>query len=422
MDSDAASRRKRACLHLLESKDGAYYQRFTGNGMEYNLVCSKCKAMPADIELHLLDVDFIRFKEIEQAGYWDGIIGQPEIRRRVSNLQFEHEAVSVPTLNPLHVLDIQPVPSEPDVWLGLSSDGALFRLDLSAQTMGELFRLPESHLDLQEKTMLRVSQSGDLIAVVNTKGQHGLVLDGTSGRSTLLLDRGNYHEDVSTFPLAFVEWERRTVLIHGTSWNRLDLSDAKTGELLTERSPTSYEQGEERPQHYLDYFHCGLTVSPGQQFVVDTGWVWHPMGVVAVWSLSRWFQENVWESEDGPSKKYLDSRGYHWDGPVCWLDDQHLAVWGYGDDDEWLIPALCIFDVVTGRQVRWFPGPKGTIAFDEHLFSWDEEGMVVWDSFTGEQFHTDKTLNPVSYHRGSKSFITLHDNTVQVSRLEPCLH
>lgn len=418
MKSEAASNHKRVCTHLLESKDVDYCQRFTGNGLEYDLVCSECAATPADIQSKLRDVDQRRFEEIEQDACWDGIIGEPEVRKRNSGLRFTHETIDIPEINTIQFHDIQPIISSPNVWLGLSFDGTLFSIDLTKRSMVALFRIPEGTLDLNEKAMLRVSHTGDWIAVVNTKGQHGIVADAKSGQTTLLLDRGNYHEDVSTFSVALFEWEGRTLVVHATAWNRLDVSEARTGMLLTDRSPTSYQQGETHTQHDLDYFHCALTVSPNQQFIVDTGWVWHPVGVIASWSIPNWLQQNVWESENGDSKREFCDRAYYWDSPTCWLDNRHLAVWGYGQDEAWQIPAICVFDVVTGKQDRWFPGPKGNLVFDEHLFSWDKEGMTVWDVSTGERLAIDETLNPIAFHPGSKNFLSICNASVQISRFD----
>jgi hypothetical protein len=127
----------------------------------------------------------------------------------------------------------------------------------------------------------------------------------------------------------------------------------------------------------------------------------------------------VWESEDGESKKYPCHRAYYWDGPLCWLSDNRLAVWGYGEDDEWLIPAVRIFDVHSGREERWFAGPKGSLVFDEYLFSFDkDEGMAVWDVATGERLLIESGFCPAGYHRGGRQFLSLlEDNRVQVSHL-----
>ncbi len=418
MENDLHVAPQRACAHLLEAKDADFYRRFTGIGLEYELLCSSCQKLSAEVEPNIRHISPASFAEIEREGYWIGIIGQPEVRTRTCELRFEHDLFTLPELSSISILDIQPVLSMPNEWLVLSSDGTLHRIDLIHRSIRSGPKIPEGAVDLQENVMLRASRSSDLVAVANVFGPHGVVLDTETGQVTFSLNRGKYHEDISTFPLAFVELAGKDLLIHGSDWNRLDASDARTGKLLTERSPTAYEAEETRPPHYLDYFHCGLSVSPNQKFVADNGWCWAPCGIVATWSIPRWLQENVWESEDGPTKKYLCQRAYKWDAPLCWIDDQHLAVWGYGEDDEWLIPAARIFDVTTGSQIRWFPGPKGTLAFDEYLFSWASEGISVWDIVSGERLVIDNSLHPVGYHPGSKCFLSIEENgALKLSRL-----
>src|SRR5262249_3448308 len=138
-------------------------------------------------------------------------------------------------------------------------------------------------------------------------------------------------------------------------------------------------------EHYLDYFHCSLVVSPGQTMIADAGWVWHPVGIVTAWSLERWLGENVWESEDGPSRQRVLWRDYYWGGPMCWLDERRLAVWGYGNDDEWQIDGVRTFDVTTNAELAWFPGPRGELIHDRVLASFgdDAKHFAIWDVATG---------------------------------------
>lgn len=177
--------------------------------------------------------------------------------------------------------------------------------------------------------------------------------------------------------------------------------------------------GTKQPEHYLDYFHASLQISPDQSWVADYGWVWQPVGLLRTWNLRRWIEENSWESEDGPSVRDLTWCGYFWDGPVCWLDSRNLAVWGYGREDEWLIPAVVVFNVEDGKQVRWFPGPQKNILFDEYLFSWStENGMSVWDIESSERLTEEPTLCPCGYHRGDRNFLSVApDGSLKISSL-----
>src|SRR5262249_31206211 len=162
---------------------------------------------------------------------------------------------------------------------------------------------------------------------------------------------------------------------------------------------------EERPEHYLDYFHGGLAVSPGGDWIVDNGWVWHPLGGVISWSLRRWIEENPWGSEDGLAKRGLWGPDYFLDGPPCWIHERTVAIWGYGNDEENLIPAALLFDVESGRRVRWFAGPIGSFIFDRYLFcSSPDAGTSAWDVATGERLFQDASFRPTTFHPGTGEF------------------
>jgi hypothetical protein len=160
-------------------------------------------------------------------------------------------------------------------------------------------------------------------------------------------------------------------------------------------------------------------VSPDYEWILDNGWVWQPAGVPAVWSLARWLGENMWESEDGPSRKELSPQ-YDWDSPCCWIDDRTVALWGYSSSREPPLDGVRLYDVTTGRLVSWFPGPFGGLAFDSYLHSFSpERGTAVWDVSTGERLLFDTTLRPTCYHRGAHRFLSLlPEGALQLSRLK----
>lgn len=434
-----------ACCHLLASQDGDYIQRFTGNGRQHDLICGDCYHRPEEIDANLRQVCSDCWERLPRDRCWEGILGQPQILKKDSPLRFRHESVTLPIS--LHdVIDLQPLLSESgSVWLALTTDGRILRFDLDHNSVQPLTTLPDSPINLttcstlqhcdweqlgdsrgilarrdQALAALHLSACGRVAAVVQPFGRYGLIIELATGRPTLNLDRGDYHEDVSQFPIAFTQQQDRLLVIQGTEWNRLDISDALSGEVLTSRMHAPTPKDKSHPEHYHDYFHCGLTVSPSGEFIADNGWAWSPFGVLLTWSLHRWLRENVWESEDGTSLRRPCQRAYYWDGPLCWLNDTQIAVFGYGEDDEWLIPAACIYDAPSGKLVRWFPGPQGRFVYDDGLLfsSHPEKGTTVWDVVTGEQIAHDPCCFQ-RYHPRAKVFVTLRpDSMLRVSRLE----
>ncbi|HWI60378.1 MAG TPA: hypothetical protein VNT75_00925, partial [Symbiobacteriaceae bacterium] len=344
----------------------------------------------------------------------------PEVLVRSTNLAFSHRTVTLlsPPGNPwLTVLPVRAAQSS--VWIGLTTGGELFRVDLDAERLELLTRLTPDEVDFGQPISLHVDDRGRFAAVANTLGLRGLVLDlGTGARSMSLLRR-DYHPEHCRFPLAFFEHAGRTLLVHATDWNRLDISDPRSGTRLTQRPVVAWRAGEPKPLHMLDYFHSDLLVSPDSRWIVDNGWVWHPCGEVVTWSLDQWVAQSEWESEDGPSRRSLCSREYFWNGPLCWVDGTTVAVWGFGDAEEYLIDAVRLFDVTTGRQLKWFAGPHGRLVVDEVLFAYGPEGGTsVWDIATGERLHHDERFCPSAYHPGARHFMTvLEDGRFQISRL-----
>jgi hypothetical protein len=328
------------------------------------------------------------------------------------------------------VIDIAPiVDNSRSLWLLLAESGLIAQWD--AET-GQSKRLAEISLIAEPdhdpwcnhalKPRLHAAPRGDFAATVNDYGRHGQVIDLRSGQVTMQLDGGDYFPNTVPFSFAFAQVQGRTVAIHRTDWNRLDVSDPATGELLTGRGPTSYQDSEEPPAHYLDYFHGGLRVSPNNIRIVDDGWHWHPVGIVTAWALAPWISDNFWESEDGPSRQSICARDSYWDHAVVWLDDNKIAIGGLGDEDMYMIDGVRIFDLsLPGvaspgwledgrwpREVSSFAGPAGTFFSDgEHLFSADQSGLSRWDLAHGCRTGFIAGFTPTHHHRAAGELVQL---------------
>ncbi len=126
------------------------------------------------------------------------------------------------------------------------------------------------------------------------------------------------------------------MVVHRTAWNRLDVTDAATGQILTGRTIAVGEPGRP-PEHYLDYFHDAIAVSPDGWHVADDGWVWHPVGMPTIWSLSRWLDGSVWN----PKNALAVTGGAF--APItgtrrCWIGAEKMAISGIDADDDAMVP------------------------------------------------------------------------------------
>jgi hypothetical protein len=396
---------QRVCRHLFGGQADSYAHRFTGVALAYDLVCAACAELDDPSPAELVAVCASCFESIVERASWvrgeRAVLSQPQIAARPTQLSFSHQMVRLPVALGASLLDLQPRLSSRDSrWLAVTSEGTLIALDLGARSWTRIAEL-NAAIDLHHDLELTVSPDGEMAAVVEARGQSGVVIDVDSGELTMMLDRGPDQVDAARFPVAFARQEDRLVLIHGTDWNRLDAFDPRTGELLTRR-PAAGPAGEG-----IEYVCSGLSVSPDGAWLVDNGFTPDSAGMPAVFHLRPWLEVDPREAEQGPSLRYLCQRWDYWDGPLCWTDATTLAISGYGPDRLSLREAIILFDVETGDVLRWFPGPRGQLVFDELLFSLgDGEGVSVWDIDTGERLLHDAGFHPLRYHPGTRQFLT----------------
>ncbi len=435
------------CEHLLSRIGEEYnpsarghYRRYTGSGAQYILLCNGCAKASEPVEQHLRWVCHACYDDVAQWGKRLGVQGSPEARERISGAKLVHTEVSCPEALG-RLATVAPVCGSTNCqWLALNDRNELVLVDAEAGSHRRLLRLDALEVALDQPKTLIASPTGEFAVIASTFGSHGVVVNTRTSKPIMHLDRGTYRVEHCRFPAAFFEHEGRVLLVHATDWNRLDISDPLTGEVITRRHPTSYEREEKRPPHYLDYFQCGLCVSPDGEWIAGNGWVWHPVGAVDTWSLRQWVNKNVWEAEDGATKKRLCWRDYYWDGPLCWVGKRTLAIWGHGDDDLLLVPGIRLFDVETGNELPGFPGPvvvgsrleevtsngqmhqiphaTGTLVFDEFLFSFDAGcEFAVWDVGTGERLLHEESFLPLGYHPTSKLFLSqTQDGSIRLTK------
>jgi hypothetical protein len=385
----------RACTHLLVPDHDSYIESFVGRGIESELLCRACSSSTDRADVVDVCSACERLARDSDLG---GVLGAPEAIVAASTLALVHEELELVCPD---LIDLQPVTgADRNLWIGLTAD-ALVELDLDARTVRRICAADHG-------TELVVSAGARFAAIVQPRGTTGAVISLATGELTMALVRDGYQSEHCDFSIAFVEHDGKTLVCHARNWNRLDLYDAATGDELTPRVREEYDK-DRRPEHYLDYFHCGLAVSPDQRRIADNGWVWHPVGEVVTWSIDAWLA-NVWESEDGESRKLLAWREYFWDGPLAWLDSTRLLVWGYGKDDEWLVPAVLVYDTVSGALERWFGGvPDGDFHVDRELHVLADGRLTIWDVARGARLLEAMTPT-VRYHPDAKVFASLTTN------------
>ena len=425
------------CAHLRDTRAPwlSYKRCYTGIGFEHLLLCVPCsadfEAGASPATFHVCDACLEH--ATSEVGDLTGVCGKPGILEQPEDLEGALRTSDLASLETA-LIDIARGDASQE-WYGLCADGSILVFSSDWTTTRPVARAPlvdepdhEPFVGHTLRRQLHVSPSGRFAAVVNDYGRYGVVIDLVSGDITLRLDGGDYHPETVPFSLAFASSGDGDVVVHRTAWNRLDVSDAASGRLLTERGPTSYQRGEDRPDHYLDYFHGRLYLSPDGARLLDDGWVWHPIGIPEVWDLGRWLSENAWESEDGPSKISLDGRDYYWDHGMCWIDSERVAVEGIGTDDDHMVAGARIFDASerdassritwpTATELSAFAGPSGEFFSDgRRLYTAADDGLSIWNIETGARTGRIPGFRPRHHARSTGELIELRDQHVVVWR------
>lgn len=438
-----ATQLSEVCTHLWERQTDFstgvrnYYRCFTGRGLERKLLCKACGEKGGELcssSVWVCDECLTEVEENgERVGDW-GVLGYA-----IRDVGLKLTATVLPPLpDGARVAKMVSLPlTSGSQWLVLTDRGDLWRVEFTAGSLRRICGVAELGLPIDQELSLVASRTGEFAVVALSRGQTGLVIETESGRVLMSLDRHNYHNEQCLFSAAFFEHEGRTLLVHATDWNRLDISEPRSGRLLTSRGPTSYTDDKQRPENYLDYFHCGLALSPNDEWIAGNGWVWHPVGVVRTWNLRDWLTKNVWESENGPSCRQDIGRSYYWDGPLCWVSDGQLAAWGVGADDYSLLPAVRLVDVINGEERTPLVGPlgptkaattsesaaangklakNGVLEFDRYLLAWSPSaGFTAWDLADGARVFEDSGFFPLAYNRATQEFFT--QDTAGICRL-----
>lgn len=341
------------------------------------------------------------------------------------SFQFKSKCIIKGNIDP--IADVQPIKNRINKYLILTTTGKVIEMDTNEDELIELLVFESEELNFNERVSLLVSSNVEFIAIYNTYGRCGIVIEISSKEIVMRFNRDDYHFEQTIFPVAFFNYCNQTLLIHGTKWNRLDITNPLNNESLTNRHDPEFELVETKTknsEHYLDYFHGQLVVSPDDQWVVDNGWEWHPAGCVTGWSIKEWTQ-NQWESEDGKTRRDLWRGKEDWNDPMFWISNREIGLVGrhnfdLRDEDEPQVQGYLFrtVNVATGEVINEFPIGPGSIYFDTYLFSCSKEiGIKIFDYHSGELQYENGEIIVDNYHVLSKEFIRFNIDQIVTYKL-----
>ena len=141
------------------------------------------------------------------------------------------------------------------------------------------------------------------ICVSERFGLNAAVVNIETG-SVVNLKREDYHSDVSGYSIGFVDHGGESLLVHQTRWNRLDITNLATGQLLTEREIVCNNIGGKMEyKNFIDFFHSLLHVSPDGKHFLSNGWIWHPVGNIICFETAAFLRDF---ETGGKPIEYLD--------------------------------------------------------------------------------------------------------------------
>lgn len=264
-------------------------------------------------------------------------------------------------------------------FLIVKDDHSVSVFNPESQVLSLVHTLPDSFY-LKD---IEVYSYKDYCAIVDNHGLEGIVINIQNLKFKKDLKRGSYQVEHCSFPIAFYEENNKTYLIHGTDWNRLDITCLETEENLTER-----EIDFKTKTNYKDYFHSLLSISPDQKKFLSNGWVWTPVDVITKYELSSFLKDYELCSE---LLDFPETSGYLWDRPLVWIDSNIVAI-AYNKQEEHKgrsFPSELIFVDVNKNDI-------------EKRIDFDGFGLDGMGETNGKLFHntSDKCLMAFSEENG----------------------
>ncbi len=318
-------------------------------------------------------------------------------------------------------------PSRPGFFYVLTSLLKVVSINVSTGEGDLKFTLSKEIYPIEASFHLAICPRGRYLSVTrihdpgqSAKGTNmGAIFDLRSGAEVLTLDAGDYHMEQALFPVCFVINEGKTLVVHATDWNRIDITDLAAQECLTKRD-LEKSPGNEDDSDYLFREWAGqLIPSPSNTRLASNGWVWHPFGCIYSFDLKRWIDGNLWETDASEHMRSYAGWDGWWDSKFLWIDDRRLCIWGAALEEEHDKYSATIFDADTEEELITIHGPTNDILFfDEFLFSGihekggDKHGLSIYDINDGSILFRNEDIRVDLYVYATKEIVSFHENGI----------
>jgi len=228
--------------------------------------------------------------------------------------------------------------SKPAELIILLDSGNVIKYDFDKKIRKQLFSVKscigytDGGFDLNAKSTIYTLD--EIVVVVNDYKRHGFIHYPEKYDSLHLL-RGDYHADISCYPIALYKNELNVPhIIYGVDWNHVQIMNLETRQVLTASKSLIEENAEENhinfyknysegnklpwPSQY-DYFYGELHLSPNKKSFLSAGWLWGSCDLYKVYDIENFINNN----------RILDKDIGGWEHnnrAVCWIDNTKIAI------------------------------------------------------------------------------------------------
>jgi len=334
--------------------------------------------------------------------------------------------------------------SKPNELVLLISSGDVIRYDIQEQKKHHLFSVKsgigyaDGGFDMEAKTT--IYNLDEIVVLVNDYKRHGFV-HYPNYYEKLHLWRGNYHADISTYPIALFKDELNIPhLIYAKDWNHLQIMNLNTRQVLTAAKSLIEEGAEERhiefyknyPEgnklpwpHPYDYFFGRLEMSPNQKHFLSAGWAWGSVDACTAYEVEDFIQNSR------ISVKYI-TQGEHLNRAVCWVDNESIVIIysPFEDDGEESVSKetpqeihfykldkeeaekkIQIMDLDIVNSEMYFNQVLNTLILCSNKF-----GAVVI-SLEGEILFQENSLKQIRYNPDLQLFTQKNENVISIYKI-----
>lgn len=279
------------------------------------------------------------------------------------------------------------------------------------------------------------------IVIANDYKTHAFLLN-MQESYFLRLQRKDYHAAHSKFPIALFKGEDGTpFMIYSNAWNRVDIVNIQTRQILTADKSLIEEGAEERHLNFyntheeankrlwpneLDYFFGEILVSPNNKTFVSAGWAWGSFELHMAFDMKDFLSNHRVNAD-------TIFQGEHLGRKVCFKDSDTIAIPFHAELDDiddyinneykdWQIALYSISDQKAKGIVpeeKWNLGKTNIeyIADMNCFLIFDETiGVAAFDE-SGKTLLHEEELKPVCYSSKYNQLISFDKNNVNVYKI-----